>query len=96
MNFFVDDLIKKLVEIHNDGYHYCCLDIIPSTGNGEFDFGFIDFEALDIGGAEGIDYYDDIDDYIKEVSGDEIFQYANCNEKPSPNRKPIKEIKIIY
>lgn len=97
MNVFIDDVIKKLLEMRNDGYYYCDIIVSPAVGDGvEGDVGFIAFEALDCGGTIATDYSDDPDDDVVEVSDDELQVYAQQYSKPAPERKPFKEIKVTY
>ena len=93
MNVFVDDVIRKLLEIRNDGFTYCNIDIVPACAG---ELGFLSFEALNFGGIEGIDYCDDLDTDVTEVSNEEIEQYADQNAAPAPGRKLITKIEITY
>ena len=91
MDIYIDDLIRKLVEIRKDGYHYCSINTI--TGDDEF-CGLLSVLAIDDGGNGEIDYADEID--ITEVEADELNNYAFQNKPPAPNRKSITDIKITY
>lgn len=55
---------------------------------------WISFEAIGFGGDEGVDYNDDEETEVCEVSSEELEQFAFQNRKPSPDRKPIKNITI--
>lgn len=97
MNVFIDDLIRKLLEMRNDGYRYCEMEIIEADDeDNEDDVSFLSFFALDCGSMGGIDYNDDPDTDVTEVPADELEQYADRYSEPSPHRKSIKEIKITY
>lgn len=89
MNVFIDDVIRKLIEIKNDGYSYCNILDLPADGDLEAS---MSFHAIDEGGEFEIDYDDDLE--ILEVSDDELTFYAFRNKKPSHDRKPIKNITI--
>lgn len=92
MNVFIDDVIRKLMEIRNDGYYYC--DISLLSGDDELE-PMIWFEALECGGCGGIDYNDNEETDVTEVPEEEVDSYAYQNKKPSPKRKVIKQINII-
>ena len=95
MNIFIDDVIRKLVEMKSDGYSYCGIDFIPEdTYDGETQPAWISFEAIGFGGDEGVDYNDDEETEVCEVSSEELEQFAFQNRRPSPDRKPIKNITI--
>lgn len=99
MNVFIDEVIKKLLEIRNDGYLYCDINVNPADKTDDEDndmVGFLSFEALDCGGLEGIDYADDPDDDVTEVPDDELQFYAHQNMNAAPNRKPFKKIDVNY
>lgn len=95
MNIFIDDAIRKLVKMKSDGYSYCDIDFIPEDeDDGETYPAWVSFEAIDFGGDVGIDYNDDIDSDVCEISEEEIEKYAFRNHKPSPDKKQIKTITI--
>lgn len=95
MNIFIDDVIRKLVEIRKDGYLYCNIDFLPED---EVDDDILPpcltFSAIDIGGEMSVDYFGDSDTDVYEVPQDELSKYAHCNHKPAPDRKSIKDITI--
>ena len=93
MNIFIDDLIRKLIEIRNDGYNYCDIDFLPSDEfDGETIPPSLSFCAVGEGNIEGIDYNDGIE--VNEVPDEELDKYGFRNRKPSPERKTIKKIII--
>lgn len=95
MNIFIDDAIRKLLEMKNDGYAYCDIDLIPADEyNGEHYPPWISFTAIEDGGDSGIDYNDNEDTDVCEVPSEELEEYAYRNHQPSPNRKSIKNITI--
>ena len=95
MKIFIDEVIRKLLEIRNNGYLYCDIDFLPED---EVDDDILPpiltFSAVDIGGTMGDDYFGNSDTDVCEVPQDELSEYAHCNHKPAPNRKPIKNITI--
>lgn len=95
MNIFIDDVIRKLVEMKSDGYSYCDIDFIPEDEyDGETYPAWVSFEAIDCGGDSGIDYNGDGESEVCEVPGEELEEYAFQNRKPSPSRRQIKNITI--
>lgn len=91
MNIFIDEVIRKLVKIRQDGYFYCNIDFLPEDEvDGDILPPSLTFSAIDIGGKFGVDCNTD----VCEVPQDELSEYAHCNHEPSPNRKTIKEITI--
>lgn len=95
MNIFIDEVIRKLLEIRKDGYLYCDIDFLPED---EVDDDILPpsltFSAIDIGGTMGVDYFGDSDTDVCEVPQDELSKYAHRNHKPAPNRKQIKNITV--
>lgn len=95
MNIFIDEVIRKLLEIRKDGYLYCDIDFLPED---EVDDDILPpsltFSAIDIGGEMGVDYSGDSDTDVCEVPQDELSEYAHRNHKPAPNRKQIKNITV--
>lgn len=98
MNVFIDDVIRKLLEMRNDGYYYCEINEIgPDIIDDDDDIPpFLSFSALECGGMGAVDYNDDPETDVLEVSESELEEYAEQHCEPSPNRKKIKEIKITY
>lgn len=95
MNIFIDEVIRKLIKIRQDGYFYCDIDFLPEDEvDGDILPPSLTFSAIDIGGEMGVDYFGDSDTDVCEVPQDELSEYAHCNHEPSPNRKTIKEITI--
>lgn len=96
MTIFIDDAIRKLIEIKNDGYSYCDIDFIPEDEyDGESYPAWVSFTAVDGGGEFDVDYNDgDEENEVNEISEDELAKFAFRNHQPAPNRKAIKTINI--
>lgn len=96
MTIFIDDAIRKLLEIKNDGYSYCDIDFVPEDKyDGESYPAWVSFSAIDGGGEFSTDYNDDDDDNtVSEVSKAELERFAFRNHQPALNRKPIKKITV--
>lgn len=95
MKVFIDDVIRKLIEIKSDGYSYCDIDFIPEDEyDGEKYPAWVSFEAVGFGGDENIDYNGDDESEVCEVPEEELEEYAFQNRKPSPSRRQIKNITI--
>lgn len=87
MNFFIDDIIRRLVEMKESGYSYC--EISLEEADEEIPAQML-LSALECGGDGAVDF-----DEIDEVPLEEIEKYADCNVVPPHSRKPIKRIKIM-
>ncbi len=86
MDFFIDDLINKLLEMRNDGFMYCTFDVMSA----EEDFpARICFEAIDDGGCGTVDYSDEDTD-VYPVSEEEISVYAFRHKQPPKERDTLK------
>lgn len=93
MNIFIDDLIRKLIEIRKDGYYYCDIDFLPSDElDGEDEPACLSFAATDDGDICGVDCNDGIE--VTEIPDEELEKYGYKNHAPSPIRKVIKDIKL--
>lgn len=93
MNIFIDDLIRKLIEIRKDGYYYCDIDFLPSDEfEGEVAPACLSFSVSDEGDICGVDYNDGIE--VTEIPDEELEEYGYKNRAPSPKRKVIKNLKI--
>ena len=92
MKIFVDDLIRVLTDMHNDGYKYCELDF---TEEEEFDGETLPAQivlyGLDDGGNGSIEF-DDIE--VLNVDDEEISRYAFRGRTSAPKRKSIKKVKL--
>lgn len=87
MAYSVDELIRALFELKEEGYSYCELSIDEDT-----DEKGISFSALDTGGLGLIDF----ETVVEAVPNEEIQEYANANEQPAEIRNPITlERKVI-
>ena len=93
MDIFIDDAIRKLLEMRNDGYYYCSVDIVPATE--EFPE-MLCFDALECGGLGEISYDDNEETSVYSVPGDELEEYADRNIPPAPHRKVIKKVEVTY
>ena len=93
MDIFIDDAIRKLLEMRNDGYFYCSVDIFPADEDCP---AVLSFEALECGGDGAISYDDDEETAVYAVPEDELDKYADRYMTPAPNRKVIKKIDITY
>ena len=92
MNIFVDDLIRALAAIHNDGYRYCTIDFFDEDEcDGDILPPSIMLSGLDEGGEQPIEYSDS---EVEEVPDDEISRYAYVGRTSAPRRKAIKKIRL--
>ena len=80
--FCLDEILGKVSEMINDGYHYGSIDVLEDCllDNGQHG-AIMCFVADDEGGYMGMEY-----DNLEEVSLDEIEEFAFLKRPPAPNR----------
>lgn len=84
MNIYIDDILNTLLEMKRDGFSYCSIEL-DEFEDDELP-GCVMLSALDGGGCFGIDYTDDEETDIYEVSDDELSEYAFKDHAPKADR----------